>query len=58
MTYQPSISRYLGYAEPFWYCGPWEFGLFDDGWLIAKHQVIRLEGRWPTHRTFHRRSGA
>lgn len=45
--------RRFGYDEPLWFFGPWEFGLFDDGWIIAKHRVIRWSGRWPRYRTFH-----
>jgi hypothetical protein len=46
-----------GYDEPLWYLGPWEFGIFDNGWLVAKDRIIRLEGKWPTWRTFHKRRG-
>lgn len=39
----------LGYDEPFWFAGPWEFILHDDGWTISKHRVIWKEGKWPTY---------
>ena len=44
---------HVGYDEPFWYFGRWEFGVFDQGWVVSKERVIRLQGRWPTYRTFH-----
>jgi hypothetical protein len=43
----------VGYDEPLWHFGAWEFGLFDDGWLIAKRRIIRFQGRWPNYNTFH-----
>lgn len=46
----------LGYDEPFWCCGTWEFGIFDQGWVLSRLQVIVLEGRWPNYATFHRKS--
>lgn len=36
--------------------GRWEFGLFDDGWLIAREWIIKAEGKWPTWKTFHRKT--
>lgn len=44
----------FGYDEPLWYLGQWEFGIFDEGWLVAHSRVIKLQGRWPTYKTFHR----
>jgi len=47
------LGVYIGYDEPLWYLGPWEFGIFDQGWIIAKRRVIKLEGRWPNYKTIH-----
>jgi hypothetical protein len=44
----------IGYDEPMWYFGGWEFGLFDRGWVLSYRSVIRLEARWPRYSTFHR----
>lgn len=33
--------------------GRWEFGLFDDGWVIAREWIIKVKGKWPTWKTFH-----
>jgi hypothetical protein len=43
----------FGYDEPFWYFGPWEFLLADQGWVITKNQVMRFTGKWPTYATMH-----
>jgi len=43
------------YEPGFWHFGRWEIGVFDDGWVIARDQVIKLEGAWPTYGTFHKR---
>jgi hypothetical protein len=42
---------HIGYDSPLWYFGRWEFGVFDEGWLIAKDRIIRFQGRWPTYHT-------
>ena len=34
--------------------GIWSFLLHDHGWFVANRQVIQLEARWPTWKTFHR----
>jgi hypothetical protein len=39
--------------EIFWRLGAWELLFHDHGWILAFHRVVRLEGRWPTWRTFH-----
>lgn len=44
---------HLGYDEPFWYYRDWEFAVFDNGWVLSKGRVIRLEGSWPTYWTVH-----
>ncbi len=43
----------LGYDEPFWYLGAWEWFIHDDGWTIAKSRVIWRDGAWPKYSTFH-----
>jgi hypothetical protein len=46
--------RWWGYDKPMWFCGSWEFGILDDGWVLSHRSVIKLQGRWPTYSTFHR----
>jgi hypothetical protein len=46
--------RWWGYDEPMWFCGSWEFGIFDDGWVLSHRSVIKLKGGWPTYITFHK----
>lgn len=48
------IKQHVGYDEPFWYCGAWEFGIFDQGWVLAYRRIIKLEGAWPRYSTFHK----
>jgi hypothetical protein len=50
------FGKDIGYDDPFFYFGAWEFGVFDNGWILAKNRVIRHEGRWPTYWTFHRKA--
>lgn len=45
----------VGYDEPFWYFKAWEFGVFDQGWVLSHRRVIKLQGWWPTYSTFRRR---
>lgn len=44
----------FGYSDPFWIIGPWELMLHDSGWIVCRDQIVRLEGTWPTWKTFHR----
>jgi hypothetical protein len=48
------LGKDIGYDDPFWYFGAWEFLLHDTGWLLTHRQIIRLEGRWPSYKTIHR----
>ena len=43
----------VGYDEPFWYLGHWEFGIFDQGWVICRDRIQKWAGCWPTYKTFH-----
>jgi hypothetical protein len=38
--------------DGFFRAGPFAFLLHDKGWFIAWRQVVKLEGKWPTHATF------
>lgn len=44
------LGKDMGYDEPLWYFGAWEFGLFDQGWVISYRRVIRFQGSWPKAR--------
>jgi hypothetical protein len=46
------MRGYCKYEDGLWRFGRWTFGLFDDGWMIARDMIIKREGRWPTYRTF------
>lgn len=37
--------------------GRWMFLLHDEGWTLARDQVVRLDARWPTYLTFKWRTG-
>ena len=45
------IGLHVGYDEPFFYLGPWEFLFHDNGWTLIKHRVVKLDGKWPTYWT-------
>lgn len=49
------FGRDIGYDEPFFYFGPWEFLLHDAGWTLAKNRIVKRDGRWPTYWTFRSR---
>lgn len=42
----------IGYEEPFFYLGPWEFLVHDNGWTLLKRRRVKLDGSWPTYWTF------
>ncbi len=45
------FGKEIGYDEPFFYFGPWEFLIHDNGWTLAKHRIVQKDGRWPTYWT-------
>jgi hypothetical protein len=40
--------------DMFWKWGRFALLLHDNGWFLARNQIVILEATWPTHGTFNR----